>query len=321
MRQPSFNPPTDMKKQKTYNGVVVPMITPFTETGKVDVASVHKLVHHLTGSGTHPFAAGTTGEGPSISKAEKRVLVSEAVKAAAGGTHIYAGISSNCLAESVEEAKAYRDLGAAVIVATMPAYYPADPDAMLRYFTALADAIPLPLMLYNIPATTHLSIPIALVDKLSHHPNIAGFKDSERGLERIDEATRLWAPRDDFAYFIGWAVQSQYALQRGADGIVPSSGNLVPGVYRTLLEATANGDEQRAAKAQQKGDAVSALYQKDRTLGASLAAFKSMLQAYDLCEPYMLPPLYRLKQEEERELQQTVVSTYGDLTTINQIDP
>lgn len=320
MRQPSLSQLIDMKKQKPYSGVVVPMITPFTESGKIDVASVHKLVPHLTASGTLPFVAGTTGEGPSISRTEKRVLVSEACKAAAGSTPVYAGISSNCLAESVEEAKAYHDLGAAVIVATMPAYYPADPDAMLRYFTALADAIPLPLMLYNIPATTHLSIPIALVDKLSHHPNMAGFKDSERGLERIDEATRLWAPRDDFSYFTGWAVQSQYALQRGADGIVPSSGNLVPGVYQAILEAASNGDEQRAAKAQQKGDAVSALYQKDRTLGASLAAFKAMLRAYGLCEPHMLPPLYRLQQDKEEGLQQTVVSTFGDLTTINQID-
>lgn len=296
------------------------MVTPFTGAGKTDKESVHKLVAHLVAAGTHPFVAGTTGEGPSIPKAEKKVLVAEAVKAAADQGPVYAGISSNCLAESIEEAQAYRDLGAAAIVATMPAYYPADNDAMLRYFTALADRSPLPLMIYNIPATTHLSIPISTVDKLSAHPNIVGFKDSEKGMERIDEATGLWKDRDDFSYFIGWAIQSQYALQRGADGIVPSSGNLVPAVYKSILDASLQGDETSAAKAQQKSDLVSAMYQKDRTLGASLAAFKVMLHAYGLCGPHMLPPLYRVSAEEERGLLTSVRETFGDLITINQID-
>lgn len=309
-----------MKQVKKYNGVVVPMMTPFTDNGKIDVACVHKLVNHLTSGGTHPFVAGTTGEGPSLSRNQKRILVEEAVKAAQGKAVVYAGIGSNSLAESVDEAKAYCDLGAAVIVATMPCYYPADKEAMLRYFTQLADTISLPLMIYNIPATTHLSIPIVVVEELSNHPNIVGFKDSERGLERINEATEMWKHRADFSYFIGWAVQSHYALRLGADGIVPSSGNLVPKVYRAIVEASRIGDEETAARAQQKGNAVSTLYQKDRTLSGSLSAFKAMLSAYDLCGPQMLPPLYRLPVHEEQLIIQTALNSFGDLAAINKVD-
>lgn len=295
------------------------MVTPFTEDGKIDANGVVNLVDHLASHGVHAFAGGTTGESASVAKAQKRALVKEAVAAAKGRCTVYAGIGGNCLEESVEEAKAYHDVGAEAVVATMACYYPVEADAMLRFFEAMADAVPLPLILYNIPATTHLSIPIDVVERLSHHPNIAGFKDSERGLERIDAATNLWRERSDFSYLIGWAVQSQYAMKSGADGLVPSSGNLVPAVYKAIVDATLKGDEAAATKAQQKGDAVSALYQKDRLLGPSLAAFKVMLSAYGLCGPDVLPPLYRFSPEEENLLKEQTLKTFGDLLILNTV--
>lgn len=295
------------------------MITPFTADRKIDRPGVVNLIDHLVRGGTHAFVGGTTGEAASVSKAEKRVLVKEAVAAAAARCTVYAGIGGNCLAESVEEAKAYRDFGADAVVATMACYYPVDADGMFRFFEEMAAAVPLPLIIYNIPATTHLSIPLDVVEKLSHHPNIVGFKDSERGVERIEAATTLWRGRTDFSYLLGWAVQSQYAMTLGADGLVPSSGNLVPAVYKTILDAGLEGDEGRAVKAQQKGDAVSLLYQKDRSLGQSLAAFKVMLAAYGLCKPHVLPPVYRLPAGEEKALTEHTLKTFGDLTTINNV--
>lgn len=320
MQQTFTGPPSQkLKPAKKFSGVVVPMVTPFTADGKIDADGVHKLVNHLVGSGAHAFVGGTTGEAASIAKASKRLLVKEAIAAAAGRCTLYAGIGGNCLEEAIEEAKAYADAGADAVVATMACYYPVDADAVLRYFEAMAATVPLPLIIYNIPATTHLSLPIGVIDKLSHHPNIAGFKDSERGLERIDAATQLWKGREDFSYLIGWAVQSKYAMTLGADGLVPSSGNLVPAVYKAVLDASLNGDEEKAKAAQQKGDAVSLLYQKDRLLGQSLAAFKAMLSAYGLCEPHVLPPVYRLSTEEENFLKEHTLKTFGDLPTINSI--
>lgn len=299
--------------------MVVPTVTPFTNEGKIDGHGVVNLVDHLAKYGAHAFVGGTTGESASVSKVQKKVLVKEAVAAAKGRCTVYAGIGGNCLEESVEEAKAYQDFGAEAVVATMACYYPVDADAMLRFFEAMANQVPLPLIIYNIPATTHLSIPIAVVEKLSHHPNIAGFKDSERGLERIDAATNLWRDRADFSYLIGWAVQSRYAMNSGADGLVPSSGNLIPAVYKAIVDATTKGDEAAATKAQEKGDAVSALYQKDRLLGQSLAAFKVMLSAYGLCGPDVLPPLYRLSPEEENLIKEQTLKTFGDLLILNTV--
>lgn len=309
-----------MKNLKKYSGVVVPMMTTFTPHHDVDEAGVHKLVNHIISGNAHPFILGTTGEAASISRSERKRLVAETVKAADGRALVYSGIPGNSFEDIVEDGKCYSGLGVDVLVATMPSYYPVDADQMLRYFSELADRLQLPIIIYNIPSTTHLSIPIDVVEKLSRHPYIAGFKDSEKGVDRITEATGLWKNRDDFSYLIGWALMSQSALQQGADGIVPSTGNLVPAVYRKLYEATLGGNIKDANLAVKKANRISELYQKDRILSKSLSAFKAMLSAYDLCGPFVLPPLYRLEESAEKELIQTVTTEFGNLHNINSID-
>lgn len=308
-----------MKGQKKYGGIVVPMMTPFTEQHTIDEPSVEKLVSHVIAGKAHPFILGTTGEAASIPHHERERLVASTVTVAKGRALVYAGISGNSLQEALEEGKRYHNLGADVLVTTMPCYYPLEPSQMLRYLETLADALPCPLILYNIPATTHLSIPLEVVDQLSAHPNIAGFKDSERGVERISAAVSLWKDRPDFSYLLGWALMSQSALEQGADGIVPSTGNLAPAVYRQLYEAVLAGDMATAALAQQKADRISAMYQKDRILSHSLAAFKAILSAYQLCGPDVLPPLYRLPETAEKQLMQDVRTLFGDLDQINSI--
>ena len=95
---------------------------------------------------------------------------------------------------------------------------------MYNYYKNLADNIKGPLMLYNIKATTHMSIPVEIIRRLSMHPNIVGLKDSERDLERMEACISISKGREDFAYFCGWAAQSAHSLELGADGIVPSTG-------------------------------------------------------------------------------------------------
>jgi 4-hydroxy-tetrahydrodipicolinate synthase len=309
-----------MKAEKKYCGVVVPMMTPFTAAHTVDSAAAAKLADHVVAAKAHPFILGTTGEAVSIPHKQRKDLVSATVKATGGRALVYVGISGNSQQDALEEGKRYHDLGADVLVTTMPSYYPVSPDQMLRYLESLANGLPCPLIIYNIPATTHLSIPLEVVDKLSAHPNIAGFKDSEKGVERISAAAALWKDRQDFSYLLGWALMSQSALEQGADGIVPSTGNLAPVVYQRLYEAARAGDAALAALAQQKADRISAMYQKDRILSDSLSAFKAMLAGYGLCGPDVLPPLYRLPASAEKQLVADVRSQFGDLDQINSID-
>jgi dihydrodipicolinate synthase/N-acetylneuraminate lyase len=306
-----------MNKGKKYGGVIVPMITPFTEHLDIDIAATEQVVNYIIDSGAYPFILGTTGEAASISKFNKQKLVKATKDASAGRSIIYAGISGNCLHDSIEEGKLYHDMGVTVLVSNMASYYPVSPDQILRYFEALAEAVPCPLILYNIPSTTHISIPLEVVDRLSTHHNIVGLKDSENNIDRLKSAISLWKDRQDFSYLLGWAAMSHRAIILGADGIVPSSGNLVPQLYQALFNASRNKDEEKGVLVQEKTNQISKVYQKDRILSKALPVLKTMMSAYGLCQTHMMPPMYRLIEEEQREIVNTTLSRFGDLKEIN----
>lgn len=287
---------------KKYCGVVVPMVTPVTAEGLLDTAAVERIVGLFADNHVAPLLMGTTGEGNSVSQADGLLFVETAVKAAQGRILIYAGLTGNCIAEQIRQANAYTAAGADVIVATLPTYYALTPEQMETYYRQLADAIEGPLMLYNILATTHMSIPVDVIERLSHHPNIVGLKDSERDMERMAQCIALAKGRKDFAYFCGWAAQSEHSLALGGDGIVPSTGNYCPEKFQELYEAAVHGDPERAIALQEETNETAKIYQAGRTLGQSLAALKVMMQTKGLCEPWMLPPLTRLTKKEEEEI-------------------
>ena len=289
-------------KLKKYHGVVVPMVTPVKENGTLDTQAVERIIAFFAQAGVSPLLMGTTGEGNSVSQKDGQLFVETAVKAAQGRITIYAGLTGNCFAEQLAQAEAYTNAGADVIVATLPTYYALTAEQMENYYRALADSIKGPLMLYNILATTHMSIPVEVIRRLADHPNIVGLKDSERDLERMAQCIEIAKGREDFCYFCGWAAQSAHSLELGGDGIVPSTGNFVPEMFQQLFEAAVKGDMATANRLQDETNEIAKIYQKDRTLGQSLTALKVMMQTKGLCEPWMLMPLTRLSAEEEKAI-------------------
>lgn len=290
-----------MNKSK-YNGVVVPMVTPVTADGALDVAAVERIIKSFVEAGVSPLLMGTTGEGNSVSKADGLLLVQTTVKAAEGKITVYAGLTGTCWSEQLAQADAYTEAGADVIVATLPSYYALTPEQMENYYSRLADSIKGELMLYNIAATTHMSIPVDVIERLSKHPNIVGLKDSERDLERMEKCVAIAKADDSFAYFCGWAAQSAHALELGGNGIVPSTGNFVPGMFRDLYDAAVAGDMETANRLQDETNEIAKIYQSGRLLGQTLTALKVMMQTRGLCGPDMLMPLTRLTPEEEAEI-------------------
>ena len=288
--------------QKKYRGVVVPMVTPVTKEGKLDIEAVVRIIEFFAKAGVSPLLMGTTGEGNSVSPKDGLLFVETAVKAAQKRITIYAGLTGNCFSEQLVQAEAYTKAGADVIVATLPTYYALTPEQMENYYRTLADSIKGPLMLYNILATTHMSIPVDVIRRLADHPNIVGLKDSERDLESMAQCIEIAKDRDDFCYFCGWAAQSAHSLELGGDGIVPSTGNFVPEMFQQLYEAAIAGDMATANRLQDETNEIAKIYQKDRTLGQSLTALKVMMQTKGLCEPWMLMPLTRLSAEEEKAI-------------------
>ncbi len=291
-----------MSNEKKICGVVVPMITPFEENGDVDEAAASRIAEHLVKGGTAPFVLGTTGELASIPLDQRAKLVRTVSKAVDGRTNLYAGISGCVLSESIEEAQKYSDFGVDVFVAHVPYYYPMTSDLMQKYFEMLADKIPGPLMLYNIPITTDVSLPLDTVDVLSQHPNIVGLKDSERDQNRLEKSVQMWAHRSDFSLFCGWGAQMTNALAVGFDGIVPSTANIIPKKYKSLYDAVMKNDMKTAAKLQQETDTISKIYQQNRILSQSLPALKIIMSYLGLCKIEVLPPLLPLNDSEAEKI-------------------
>jgi 4-hydroxy-tetrahydrodipicolinate synthase len=288
-----------MDIKKKYSGVIVPMVTPFNQELKVDLGANERILDSfLKTKHVSPFLLGTTGESVSIPDSQKKLIVQSTVKFINGRLPVYAGISGNCFFESVESAKLYAGIGVDAVVAHLPFYYPLNNDQMLQYFTKLADIVPVPLMLYNIPVTTKQSIPLEVIEKLSYHPNIVGIKDSERGIERLDQSLALWKKRTDFVHVMGAAVQSAHALLNGSDGIVPSTGNLTPELYSRMYEAALAGNSQQVEELQQRTNVISEVYQKDRLLSQSIPALKVMMSEFGLCKPYAMPPMQTASDAE-----------------------
>ena len=289
-----------MNTNRKYKGVIVPMVTPLDENLKIDHAAVEKLTDSLVRNHAIPFILGTTGEAPSMSGTLKEDLVKSVIQVVKGRSPVFAGVSSNSLQDSVNLSRKFADIGIEAVIATLPSYYPMNDDQIIVYIEKLADQLPVPLILYNIPVTVGFSIPLEIIDKMSHHPNIAGIKDSERDIERLDRSLMLWSEREDFSFWLGWAHMSVYGIQNGADGIVPSTANLVPNLFDELYRSVTQGRMDKAEELQEKTDEISGLYQKGRKLNQSIPALKVLLSILGLCEPIVLPPLFRLEEKEER---------------------
>ncbi|HEY4208258.1 MAG TPA: dihydrodipicolinate synthase family protein [Puia sp.] len=276
---------------KKYRGVIVPAVTPLKEDFELDESGVERLFALFRQHGVLPFIMGTTGEAASLPVRMKQQYIRVAARLKHPGELLYAGIASNCLEETAELGRFCFREGVDVVVAHLPSYFGLAPAQMKKYFQLLADEVGGPLIIYNIPSTTHQSIPLEVIDELSRHRNIVGIKDSERDEERLKRSLQLWSARPDFSHFLGWAARSSFSLLNGGDGLVPSTANLYPGIYREMLEAAEKGDVPRLNQLQEESDKMGALYQGRATIGESFAALKALMSKEGICQRYMMPPL------------------------------
>jgi 4-hydroxy-tetrahydrodipicolinate synthase len=158
-----------------------------------------------------------------------------------------------------------------------------------------------------------MSIPLEIVQELSRHPNILGLKDSERDEQRIISGINMFRDNMDFSYFVGYAAMSAISMMEGADGIVPSTGNLVPSMFSELYNKAISGNHAEATRLQKETDEIAGIYQKGRNLGESLQALKVMMSEMGLCDPNAIPPLQSLdleSQEAVRKATRQVMKKY-----------
>jgi 4-hydroxy-tetrahydrodipicolinate synthase len=288
-----------MQKSTKYKGVIVPMVTPFTAEEAIDKTSTQKLINFLLENGTVPFILGTTGECTSIPADQRDILVKVLIENKRNEIPLISGVNGLTFADTVTEANKYLEWGIDAVVLTLPAYFKLTDDQVFHYFNDLAEQIKGDVILYNIPKTVHMSIPVEVIEKLSHKKNIIGVKDSELNEPRLIQSLEMWGQRTDFFHLVGVNKLMVKGLQLGAQGIVPSTANAAPKLYVELFESSTEGDREKIESLYNETLEWSALYQKGRTLGESLAALKFVMSEMNLCQPYVMSPLTGLTDEDK----------------------
>ncbi len=303
-----------MRKQKKYSGIIVPMITPFDDDYHIDLKAVEKIIENFIAADSSTLLFGTTGETASITQEQKNRYVKEVVKRFEGKNKIYAAVSDNSFEDAVSAAKTYLDSGVEAVVVLLPGYYPITDDQMMNYYEKFVESINGPMFLYNIPATTSLSIPLEIINELSRHERIIGVKDSERDYERLTKSIEMWKDREDFSHFIGWGAQCFNGMWLGSDGIVPSTGNFEIQIYKDMYRAVLNDNKEQGEKSQNISMEMASVYQKDKILSQSLPALKVMMNEVGLCGTKVKLPFTQLSKTEEdkiRKLTRELVNKYN----------
>jgi 4-hydroxy-tetrahydrodipicolinate synthase len=221
------------------------MVTPFAPDGSLDIPAAVRLAHHLVDGGCDGLVlSGTTGESPTTTDAEKLTLLRAVLEAVGDRARVIAGAGSYDTAHSVHLAKASAAEGAHGLLVVTP-YYSRPPQAgLIAHFTAVADATPLPVLLYDIPPRSVIPIEFETLRVLSAHPNIVGVKDAKGDLHG---GTQLMA-ETGLAYYSGDDALNLPWLAMGATGFISVISHLATGQLRELLSAFASGDLTTARK-------------------------------------------------------------------------
>jgi 4-hydroxy-tetrahydrodipicolinate synthase len=221
------------------------MVTPFAPDGSLDLPAAARLANHLVDGGCDGLVvSGTTGESPTTTDAEKLALLRAVLEAVGDRARVIAGAGSYDTAHSIHLAKACAAEGAHGLLVVTP-YYSRPPQAgLVAHFTAVADATPLPVLLYDIPPRSVVPIEFETLRVLAAHPNIVGVKDAKGDLHG---GTQLMA-ETGLAYYSGDDALNLPWLAMGATGFISVISHLAAGQLRDLLSAFASGDVTTARK-------------------------------------------------------------------------
>lgn len=250
-----------MSSSQPLRGVVPPVCTPLDASGKVDTASLTRLVEHLVGGGVHGlFALGSSSEVAFLTDRQREVALRVVVEAVAGRVPVLAGIIDMTTPRVLTHAEAAREAGADALVATAPFYARTHPREIALHFRTVRERSGLPLYAYDLPVSVHSKLSPALVRELAKDGTLAGLKDSsgdEGGLRRLivelgGRHGRADGPAPAFSILTGSELTVDAALLAGADGVVPGLGNVDPAGYVRLYDAARGGDFDGAVREQER---------------------------------------------------------------------
>ena len=228
-----------------FQGSLVALVTPFDGNNRVDYTSLKRLIEfHVERGSSGLVIAGTTGESPTLKRSEHIELIGRSIEIAAGRLPVIAGTGSNSTFQSIELSRAVTDPGIAAYMAVVPYYNKPTQEGIFLHYSAIADAIDKPLLMYNVPGRTVADMLPETVGRLAKHDNIFGLKEATGDINRLKQIQDV--VDDDFRLYSGDDFTLRPFIEQGGHGVITVSGNVVPRQVATLCKLAREGKAEEA---------------------------------------------------------------------------
>lgn len=288
-----------------FRGAFVAIVTPFID-GKLDEQGLIDLIEFQIANGTHGIVpCGTTGESATMSHEEHHRVVELTIKTVNGRVPVLAGTGSNSTSESIELTKHAKDAGADGALMITPYYNKPSQEGLYQHFKAVADAVDIPIVLYNVPSRTSINMLPETVARCAEISNIVGIKEATGDLNQISQVIRLCP--EDFAVMSGDDFTSMATVAVGGTGVISVTSNVAPKDMSSMMDAILDGDLAEANRLHYKlFPLMQAMFIDTNPVPAK--ATLEMMGKIKSSTPRL--PLYKMSGETKARLKK-VITDYG----------
>ena len=278
-------------------GSIVALITPMDEQGEVDYDGLERLItFHLSEKTDALLVLGTTGESSTLSSEEEEEILRFTVEKVNGKVPVIAGAGTNATKKTIERVNRFAELGADQVLVITPYYNKTSDDGLLAHFTAIADRSPVPIILYNVPSRTGMTIPIQVLERLAKHPKIIGIKEASGDISYVMAVARLL--NETFVLYSGNDDMILPVLSVGGSGVISVWANIKPKQVHDLVSAFNNGNIEKAQAIQLEAlPLIHALFSETNPIPV-----KAAMEILGLPAGPLRLPLVSLAEEKKEQL-------------------
>ena len=278
-------------------GTGTALITPFNNDYSIDFDALSRIIEQQIAGGTNYFVMlGTTGESATLSSQEKSAVVSHIKKVNAGRLPLVLGVGGNNTTDLLEQLKSLDTDGLTAILSVSPYYNKPNQQGIIYHYTEVANASPLPVILYNVPGRTGSNMTASTQLELARHPNIVATKEASGNMEQV--MTILKDKPADFLVISGDDALTFPILACGGSGVISVINHIFPRTFSGMVKSALQGDFTAARAAH------------ERVLESSIAIFadgspggiKTMLNEKQLCGTAVRPPLWQVNDQVDQNL-------------------
>ncbi len=284
-------------KHNPFKGTGIALITPFKKDHSIDIESLIKIVNHVIDNGADFLVVlGTTSEAPTLTSEEKNLVINTILKANNGRLPILLGMGGNNTQAVIEAIKAQNFDGIQGILSVVPYYNKPNQRGMRAHFESIADASPVPVVVYNVPGRVGVNLQAATCVELAQHPNIIAVKEASGNLQQIMEILR--DKPTDFDVLSGDDGITQPLMALGAQGVISVAANAYTKPFSRMMKAMREGHAEEALRLHYAMLRMNQLIFAD----GNPAGIKCLMSIMGLCENVLRLPLVSVNEKVETDI-------------------